>query len=83
MQAFPGDSVGTGEPGGAAWLEQTAPVGDQRATGLATSLSWGVTGGEQCLRKINLAARGGWMGAGRGWRQGDQPGGCCGHPGKK
>lgn len=56
------------------------PASDRAVT---TSLSWGVTGSEQCLRKINLAAHGGWMGAGRSWRQGDQPGGCCGHPGKK
>lgn len=47
------------ELGGTAWLEQTVPVGDQPVTGLATSLSCGVTGGEQCLRKINLAAYGG------------------------
>lgn len=35
-------------------MEQTVPVGDQQVTGLATSLSWGVTGSEQCLRKIYL-----------------------------
>ena len=64
-------------------LEQTVPVGGRQAMELAMSLSWGVTGTEQCLRKINLAVRRGWMAAERGWRQGDQPGGCGGHPGKK
>lgn len=58
-------------------LEQTEPVGGRQA------IEPGVTGSEQCLRKINLAVRRGWMAAERGWRQGDQPGGCCGHPGKK
>lgn len=64
-------------------LEQTVPVGGWPATELAMSLSWGVTGSEQCLRKIHLVVRRGWMAADRGWRQGDQPGGCHGHPGKK
>lgn len=64
-------------------LEQTVPVGGQQAIELAMSSGWGVTGSEQCLRKINLPVRGGLMTAERGWRQGDQPGGCRGHPGKK
>lgn len=34
VQAFPGDSVCTGELGGTAQLEQTVPVGDQQAAGL-------------------------------------------------
>lgn len=63
--------------------EQTVPVGGRQAIELAMSSSRGVTGSEQCLRKINLAVHRGWMAAERGWRQGDQPGGCRGHPGKK
>lgn len=57
-QAFPGQHVHR-ELGGTAQSGQIVPVGDQQATGLARSLSSGVTGSEQCLRKIYLAAHGG------------------------
>lgn len=58
-QAFRGDSVHTGEPGGTGQQKQTVLMGDQQALGLAPSLSRGETGGEWCLRKINL--RGAWV----------------------